>query len=184
MQAWFVQGTGEFQVPEALQVSTPLLVAEHRVAPGAQLPVHAPLTQAWFVQGTGEFQIPEALQVSTPLPVAEHRVAPGAQTPVHAPPTQAWFVQETGEPQAPEASHVWTPLPEHLRSPGVQVPRNRRLSIRYVPDADTGTLRMMVKVRSLYPDRCRPVTSALVSGKLRLSQVASGLPVNSICVRN
>jgi hypothetical protein len=181
-----VQAIGALQVPEVLQVSTPLLVAEHWVAPGAQLPVHAPPTQAWFVQGTGEPQVPEVLQVWTPLLVAEHWVAPGAQLPVHAPPTQAWFVQGEGELQVPEVLQVSTPLPvaEHRVAPGVQVPRNRRLSIRYVPDADTGTLRTMVKVRSLYPDRCRPVTSALVSGKLRLSQVASGLPVNSICVRN
>ena len=55
------------------QVCTPL--PEHCVAPGAQTPVHAPLTQAWLVQATAGPRCRSASQVCTPLP--EHCVAPG-----------------------------------------------------------------------------------------------------------
>jgi hypothetical protein len=59
---------------------------EHCVAPGVQLPVHAPLTHADPEQVVPAFHVPLDWQVWTLLP--EHCVAPGVQTPVHAPEAQ------------------------------------------------------------------------------------------------
>jgi hypothetical protein len=56
---------------------------EHRVAPGAHTPVHAPDTQAELEQLDGVPQVPPGWQVCTPLP--EHCVAPGVHTPLQAP---------------------------------------------------------------------------------------------------
>jgi hypothetical protein len=69
---------------------------EQVVWPGAQVPVHAPLTHAWLVQATGELQAPVAVQVSTPLP--EHVVWPGAHTPVHTPLTHVLLLQAVAPP--------------------------------------------------------------------------------------
>jgi len=59
----------------------------HCFCPGAQTPVHAPLTHVWLLHALGALQVPLELQVCTPLP--EHCVVPGTQTPVHAPLTHA-----------------------------------------------------------------------------------------------
>lgn len=64
-------------------------------APGAQTPVHAPLTHAEFEHAEGAPQVPLPEHVSTPLP--EHCTAPGAQTPVHPPDTHAELVQAVAE---------------------------------------------------------------------------------------
>ena len=59
------------------------VLPEHCFAPGAQTPVHVPLTHAWFVHAVAPCHTPLASHVWGVLP--EHCVALGAQTPVHAP---------------------------------------------------------------------------------------------------
>jgi hypothetical protein len=82
----------------------------HCVAPGLQVPEHAPPLHT-FVQMVPLSHAPEALQVSGVRPLQS--LAPGVHTPVHAPPTQAWFVQAAAVPYCPLALQVWTPLPVH-----------------------------------------------------------------------
>jgi hypothetical protein len=68
-----------------VQASTPL--PEHRVEPGVQTPVHAPLEHAEETQGVGFTHAPLVEHVSTLFP--EHRIAFGVHVPVQVPPTQA-----------------------------------------------------------------------------------------------
>ena len=82
------------------------------MVPGAQTPVHAPLTQA-SVHAVARPQRPLLLQVSTALP--EHWVAAGAHTPVHAPFTQAELVHAVAVAHWPFEPQACTPLPEHRR---------------------------------------------------------------------
>jgi hypothetical protein len=60
----------------------------HMVAPGAHVPVQAPLTHAMFVQATGLPHCPDESQVCTPLP--EHWVAPGLHWPPQALPVHTY----------------------------------------------------------------------------------------------
>ena len=91
VQVW-VSGVHAAAVPHCpLELHVWTASPEHCVAPGAQIPVHAPETHADAVQVTGAPYCPLALHVSTPLP--EHVVPPGAHTPVQAPETQVWFEQ-------------------------------------------------------------------------------------------
>ncbi len=90
------------QLPVASQswASLPL----HRVAPGAQPPVHMPLSHAKG-HGTAGPQAPVALQVWTPVPT--HCVAPGAHGPTPASPLLAPELLPLAEPPFEPA-----PLPD------------------------------------------------------------------------
>jgi hypothetical protein len=44
------------------------LLPEQVTCPGAQTPVHAPLTHVWLLHAVAVLQVPLEVQVSTPLP--------------------------------------------------------------------------------------------------------------------
>ncbi len=116
---WFTQATGAPHIPVVSHVSTPL--PEHWIAPGTQVPLHAPLVQM-PMHGEGVPQVPVGEHVCTPSP--RHCVAPATHVPVQAPDTQVWPTHGTGVPQVPgvpvlpAAPHVSTPLLEHWSAPG------------------------------------------------------------------
>jgi len=85
-----------------------MLLPRHSVCPGAQTPVHAPLTHVWAEQVLPLVQVPLALHVCGAL--AEQFVWPGAHTPVQLPEMHVWFTQAAGAPHAPFVSHVSTPF--------------------------------------------------------------------------
>ena len=87
-----------------------------RVAPGVQVPMHAPDTHAWLTQVPGELQVPVPEHVSTPL--LTHCTAPGVHDPVHAPETHAWLRQVVGLLQVPPFEQVSTPLLAHCWAAG------------------------------------------------------------------
>jgi hypothetical protein len=112
-----MHATGPPHTPAGLHVSTPLF--EHRVAPMAQTPVHAPFTQVELTQSTGAPQFPVASHVSTPL--AEHWVAPGMHVPLHRPAVQV-PMHALAVPHWPLALQACTPLPWHVVWLGAQTP--------------------------------------------------------------
>jgi hypothetical protein len=123
---WPAQPPLVCQEPVGVQVCTSSPQLPHGtgfVWPGAQLPVHAPLTHAWFSHVGPLFcQVPLAPQVCGCWPL--HCVWPGPQLPEHIPLTHVELVQVVELPQVPVAVHVWTPLPdvEHWVAPGVHEP--------------------------------------------------------------
>jgi hypothetical protein len=94
----------------------------HCVCPGAQLPLHWPLTHVLLLaaQSAPVVHPPFASHVCGLLP--EHDVCPGAHTPVHAFVTQVWLVHATGDPHWPVESQVSTPLLTHRVSPLAHIP--------------------------------------------------------------
>jgi hypothetical protein len=104
-------------VPVPLHVSA--VVPSHWVAPGAQLPVHAPLTHAWFTQTLGVLHIPE-LHFSTPLP--EHCAVPAVHVPTQIPLEHVPLAHAEAEPHSPLGPQTVTALPEHVVCPGVHTP--------------------------------------------------------------
>lgn len=107
------------QSPFESQVSR-LSGPEHCTWPGAQLPVHTPLTQAMLVHAWVAPHCPVLeSHVCTPLPT--QRVWPGAHMPVHAPAMHVWSVHATGVPHMPPLQ-VCTALPEHCVCEPVQTP--------------------------------------------------------------
>jgi hypothetical protein len=108
-------------VPLAVHVWMPL--PEHCTWPGAQMPVHVPLTHVWFAHAVPAVHVPVALQVCGWLE-PEQLVCPGAHTPLHAPLTHVWLLQATAVPQVPVELQVSTPLPEHVVCPGAHTPEH------------------------------------------------------------
>ncbi len=104
-----LQAVPAVHAPEALHVCG-WLEPEQLVWPGAQTPVHAPLTHVWLVQAAAVPQAPAEVHVCTPLP--EQFVWPGAHTPVHAPLTHVWLLHAVAPPKVPFDWQVWTLLPE------------------------------------------------------------------------
>jgi hypothetical protein len=96
MHVALLQATSATHAPLALHFSTPLVDAEHRVAPGVHCPAHAPATHALFVHGVGVPHIPETHDCVAELP--EHCTLPAEQGPVHTPAVQVEPPQSTAAP--------------------------------------------------------------------------------------
>jgi hypothetical protein len=105
--------------PEFVHVWTPLF--EQRDAPGAQTPVHAPVTHACPMHATPSCQVPVPLQICVVFPL--HCVSFGTQVPEHAPPLQTL---EQGSPSTnvPVASHVRGVVPLQVFVPGWHTPEH------------------------------------------------------------
>jgi hypothetical protein len=110
----------QLPLPVQVCVSVPQLPqATELVWPGAQTPVHVPLTHVWFVHRTGVPHSSLESQVWALLP--EHSFCPDVQAPMHTPPTHMPVLHVVGGchcPQAPQSSTLVAVA--HWGTPGVQ----------------------------------------------------------------
>ena len=91
----------------------------HCLAPGAQVPAHAPPLQT-FWQGVPFCQVPFGPQSCGVRSL--HCRAPGEHTPTHAPDTHVWLLHAAAAPHWPAEPQVCTLLPVHCELPGTHTP--------------------------------------------------------------